>query len=186
MLDFASIYVYYSKKEESMKTLILHPTIENKIFIIHGHKVMLSNHLAELYGVTTSALIQAVKRNIDRFPDDFMFTLNRQEIMNLSQFVISSRIKHAPNVYAFTEQGVAMLSSILRSKRAIYVNIEIMRAFVRLRKILSSHKKLAYKLDKIEKAVKKHEKDIGSIFEIIRQLMAPAEQPKRRIGFHTD
>ena len=156
-----------------MKTIIPNPIIENKIFVIRGQRVMLSNHLAELYRVTTSALIQAVKRNIDRFPADFMFTLNRREIMNLSQFVISSKIKHAPNVYAFMEQGVAMLSSILRSKRAIHVNIEIMRAFVKLRKIISGNKELAYKLAEIERTVKKHEKDIRSIFEIIRQLMEP-------------
>ncbi len=169
-----------------MKNLIPHPVIENKIFIIRNQKVMLSNHLAELYGVKTSALTQAVKRNIDRFPTDFMFTLTRSEIMNLSQFVISSKIKHAPNLYAFTEQGVAMLSSVLRSKRAIHVNIEIMRAFVKLRKIISAHKELAYKLDKIENTVKKQEKDIKSIFEIIRQLMEllPVKE-KPPIGFRT-
>ena len=166
--------------------MIPHPVIENKIFIIRNQKVMLSNHLAELYGVKTSALAQAVKRNIDRFPTDFMFTLTRSEIMNLSQIVISSKIKHAPNLYTFTEQGVAMLSSVLRSKRAVYVNIEIMRAFVKLRKIISAHKNLAFKLDKIENTVKKQEKDIKSIFEIIHQLMEPLPvKEKPPIGFRT-
>ena len=119
-------------------------TIEQKIFLIRSQKVMLSSHLALLYGVNTSALIQAVRRNIERFPEDFMFTLTREEILNLSQFVISSKLKHAPNVYAFTEQGVAMLSSVLHSKRAIQVNIAIMHAFVKLRQILSTHKELAH------------------------------------------
>ncbi len=167
-----------------MRELIPGSVIERKIFLIRGERVMLSNHLAELYGVTTSALIQAVKRNIERFPVDFMFSLNRKEIMNLSQFVISSKLKHAPNVYAFTEQGVAMLSSVLRSRRAVQVNVAIMRAFVKLRKILSTHKELAHKLKELERKIEKHDTEIKDIFEAIRRLMAPPEQPKRKIGFH--
>jgi len=104
--------------------------------------------------------------------------------MNLSQFVISSKLKHAPNVYAFTEQGVAMLSSVLHSKRAIVVNIAIMRAFVKLRQIFSTHKELAYKLNELERKIERHDTDIKDIFEAIRQLMEPAEVPKRKIGFH--
>lgn len=113
-----------------------------------------------------------------------MFVLTRKEILNLSQFVISSKLKHAPNVYAFTEQGVAMLSSVLRSKRAIQVNIAIMRAFVKLRRILSTHKELAHKLRELERRIEKHDAEIKDIFEAIRQLMRQPEEPKRRIGFH--
>jgi len=167
-----------------MKYLIPEEVVERKIFLLRGQKVMLSNHLAQLYGVKTSALIQAVRRNIDRFPRDFMFLLSRKEIMNLSQIVISSKLKHAPNVYAFTEQGVAMLSSVLRSKRAIQVNIAIMRAFVKLRRIISNHKDLVHKLNELERKIEKHDVEIKDIFEAIRQLMLPPEKPKRRIGFH--
>lgn len=112
----------------------------------------------------------------------FSFVLR---LMNLSQFVISSKLKHAPNVYAFTEQGVAMLSSALRSKRAIQVNIAIMRAFVKLRRVLSTHKALAHKLKELERRIEKHDEAIQGIFEAIRQLMAVPEEPKKRIGFHT-
>lgn len=158
--------------------------IEKKIFLLRGVRVMLSSHLAWLYGVSTSALIQAVRRNKERFPGDFMFVLTRKEIMNLSQFVISSRIKHAPNVYAFTEQGVAMLSSVLRSKRAIQANVAIMRAFVKLRGILSTHKKLAYKLRQLESKIKQHDSEIKNIFEAIRHLMLSSPEQKRIItGF---
>ena len=129
-----------------MKKIVPKATIEENILIIRGYRVMISTHLAELYQVETRVLIQAVKRNIERFPEDFMFSLTRAEIMNLSQIVISSKLKHAPKVYAFTEQGVAMLSSVLRSKRAIQVNIAIMRAFVKLRQFAISHAELAKKL----------------------------------------
>ena len=166
-----------------MKTLIPDEVIERKIFMIRGHRVMLSSHLAQLYGVTTSALTQAVRRNIERFPGDFMFLLNREEIMNLSQFVISSKLKHAPNVYAFTEQGVAMLSSVLHSRRAIQVNIAIMRAFVKLRRILSAHKELVYKLEELERKVRMHDADIKDIFEAIRQLMGLPAAHRKITGF---
>ncbi len=169
-----------------MKIIIPDEVIERKIFLIRGHKVMLSNHLAQLYGVTTSALTQAVRRNIERFPEDFMFLLRRDEIMNLSQIVISSKLKHAPNVYAFTEQGVAMLSSVLRSKKAINVNIAIMRAFVKLRKILSAHKELIHKLEELERKVGKHDAAIQNIFEAIRQLMEPPKVEEKVVeGFRT-
>ncbi|MCX5702987.1 MAG: ORF6N domain-containing protein [Candidatus Omnitrophica bacterium] len=169
-----------------MKELIPEEVIERRIFILRGQKVMLSPHIAELYAVQTSALIQATKRNIERFPKDFMFVLSREEIMNLSQTVISSKLKHSPNIYAFTEQGVAMLSGVLHSKRAIQVNIAIMRAFVKLRQILSTHKELAHKLEELERRIAKHDVEIKGVFEAIRQLMAPPREPKRRIGFHTD
>ncbi len=169
-----------------MKSMIPQETIEHKIFLIHRQKVMISTHLAELYRVETRVLIQAVKRNIERFPNDFMFSLTRAEIMNLSQFVISSKLKHAPNVYAFTEQGVAMLSSVLRSKRAIQVNIAIMRACVKLRKILSTHKELAPKLNQLERKIEKHDVEIKAIFDAIRELMAPPKKPRKRIGFYKE
>jgi len=136
-----------------------------------------------IYGVETRVLNQAVRRNKGRFPDDFMFSLTRQEIRNLSQIVISSGIKHAPNVFAFTEQGLAMLSSILNSKRAIEVNILIMRAFVRLREAMAGSKELARWLDELEKRIASHDESIQALFQAIRQLMAPKEPAKKRIGF---
>ena len=166
--------------------LIPQEIIEQKIYLIRGHKVMLSNHLAELYDVEVRSLIQAVKRNKDRFPDDFMLQLTDAEFQNLkSQIVISSWGGFRRSTpYAFTEQGVAMLSSVLRSKRAIQVNIAIMRAFVKLREILSTHKDLAQKLNELEHKIERHDEEIMAIFDAIRQLMAPPpREPKRRIGF---
>lgn len=143
---------------------------------------MLSVHLAKLYDVETRALNQAVKRNSKRFPKDFMFQLNRAEIKALvSQHVIPHEKYLGGSLpYAFTEQGVAMLSSVLRSERALQVNIEIMRAFVKLRELLSTHKDLVHKLDELEK---KYDVQFRVVFEAIRQLMQPPEIPKREIGF---
>lgn len=163
-----------------MKELIPVEVIERKIYLIRGHKVMIDRELAELYGVETRILNQAVRRNLKRFPSDFMFSLTREEIMNLSQIVISSSIKHAPNVFVFTEQGVAMLSSVLNSERAVQVNIAIMRAFVTLREMIASHKDLAKRLDDLEK---KYDAQFKVVFDAIRQLMTPPEPKKRRIGF---
>ena len=157
--------------------------IEGVIYMIRGQKVMLDRHLAQLYGVETRVLNQAVRRNKDRFPNDFMFTLTRQEIRDLSQIVISPGLKHAPNVFAFTEQGVAMLSSVLNNPRAIKVNLEIMRAFVRLRGMMVSQKEVARKLAELEKHLQDHDEQIQTIFTAIRQLMAAEETPKKRIGF---
>ena len=164
-----------------MKGLIPEETIERKIFLIRGQKVMLDKDLARLYEVQTKVLNQAVKRNIERFPQDFMFSLTREEIRRMSQFVTS--LKFYKNVNVFTEQGVTMLSSVLRSKKAILVNIAIMRAFVKLRRILSTHKDLVYKLRELERKIEKHDVDIKDIFEAIRQLMKQPEEPKRKIGF---
>jgi chromosome condensin MukBEF ATPase and DNA-binding subunit MukB len=160
--------------------------IEKRIFEIRGHRVMLSPHLAELYGVEPRALIQAVKRNLERFPEDFMFQLNQEEFVNLkSQFVTSSwggARRAFP--YAFTEQGVAMLSTVLRSRQAIQVNIAIMRAFVRLRQIMHLNQELAAKLNELERKLGKHDDEIQLIFKVIKQLMTPPpEKPKKRIGF---
>jgi hypothetical protein len=157
--------------------------IESRIFLLRGQKVMLSTHLAVLYEVEPRALVQAVKRNITRFPEDFMFALSAAEFDNLkSQLVISSwgGIRRAAP-YAFTEQGVAMLSTVLRSERAIHVNIEIMRAFVRLRQMLATHAELARKLNALEK---KYDAQFKVVFDAIRGLMAPPEPRKREaIGF---
>ena len=170
-----------------MKELIPIEIIEKKIYLIRGHKVMLDRDLAELYGVETRVLNQAVRRNLDRFPEDFMFALTREEIMNLSQIVISSRIKHAPNVFVFAEQGVAMLSVVLNSERAIQVNIAIMRTFVKLREMLSSNKELAHKLTLLENRIEKHDGEIKAIFNAIRQLMVPPEtKSKKPIGFRRE
>ena len=159
--------------------------IESIILLIRGQKVMLSHHLADLYGVETRVLVQAVKRNMDRFPEDFMFQLTDREFANLkSQIVISSwGGSRRARPYAFTEQGVAMLSSVLRSKRAIEVNIAIMRAFVKLRELLATHKELAHRLEDLEQQLKGHDEQIQTIFEAIQQLLTPPEQPRKKIGF---
>jgi hypothetical protein len=162
--------------------------IERRIFIIRGFKVMLSPHLASLYGVEARALNQAVKRNKERFPDDFMFQLDAHEYDNLkSQFVISSwgGSRRAPP-YAFTEQGVAMLSSVLNSGRAVQVNIEIMRAFVRLREVMATNRELSLKLIELERKFGTHDEQIRRIFDVIRELMAAPEPepPKKEMGFH--
>ena len=142
--------------------------------------------MAQLYGVEIRVLNQAVRRNIDRFPADFMFSLTRDEIMRISQFVISSTqirnetLKFAKSVLAFTEQGVAMLSTVLNSKRAIEVNILIMRAFVKLREMIASNKELAKKLDELEK---KYDAQFKVVFDAIRQLMTPPTKKQRKIGF---
>src|SRR5260221_5439726 len=125
--------------------------INRAILLLRGQKVMLDRDLAVLYDVETRSLNQAVRRNIERFPSDFMFKLSREEIMRISQFVTSSEIKYSKQVFAFTEQGVAMLSSVLHSSRAVKVSIEIMRAFVKLRQLLTTHADLARKLEALEK-----------------------------------
>jgi hypothetical protein len=159
--------------------------IEKAIFLIRGHKVMLDADLADLYGVKTKGLKQAVRRNIERFPKDFMFELSEEEHSNLrSQFVTSSSAQWGGTRYkpmAFTEQGVAMLSSILRTKRAIEVNIAIMRVFVRLREMMATHKELAFKLIELEERLEGHDEQIQNIFEAIRQLMMPPEPTKKKI-----
>jgi hypothetical protein len=166
-----------------MKENIAIELIVPKIFVIRGKNIMLDRDLALLYGVETRVLNQAVRRNIERFPEDFMFSLTREEIMNLSQIVISPGIKHAPNVFVFTQEGIAMLSGVLNSKRAIQVNIAIMRAFVRLRKILATHKGLTYKLNELETKIEKHDADIRDVFEAIRQLMGLPDERRKIAGF---
>ncbi len=159
--------------------------IEERIFLLRGHRVMLSIDLAGLYKVKPKALIQAVRRNLERFPKDFMFQLTTEEFRALrSQFVTLETgrgryPKYLP--YAFTEQGVAMLSSVLKSRRAVRVNVAIMRAFVKLREMLATHRDLARRLDELER---KYDAQFKGVFDAIRQLMAPPEPARRRIGFH--
>ena len=173
------------EQKMAAKATVLADRIEQRIFLLRGQKVMLSPDLAHLYNVEPRALVQAVKRNLDRFPADFMFQLSGEEFLSLkSQIVTSSwggSRRAAP--FAFTEQGVAMLSSVLRSKRAIQVNVEIMRAFVRLRQMLASHADLARKLDALEK---KYDAQFRVVFDAIRELMTPPKPNRRRIGFGSD
>jgi len=159
-------------------------TIERQIVSIRGHRVMLDADIASLYGVETRVLVQAVTRNHERFPADFMFRLTNQEVRNLiSQSVTSSWGGRRKLPYAFTEQGVAMLSSVLNSPQAVAVNIEIMRAFVRLRGMFAANRELAKKLDDLERKVSSHDQSIAGIFAAIRQLMNPPEPKRRPIGF---
>jgi hypothetical protein len=159
--------------------------IEKKIFLIRGKQVMLDKDLAELYGVKTKALNQAVKRNLERFPHDFMFRLTSKDAFSRSQFVTLKKqgknIKYLP--YAFTEQGVSMLSSVLKSKRAILVNIQIMRAFTRFKHLILNHKEIVEKLNTLEGKVENHDTEIQSIFRAIRDLIAKNETQKRKVGF---
>lgn len=163
--------------------------ISSKIYFIRNEKVLIDSDLAELYGVETKALKRAIRRNKDRFPNDFMFTLSRDEYNSLrSQFGTLKRGQHSKYLpYAFTEQGVAMLSSVLNSERAIKVNIAIMRAFVKMREYLQSNEKLARKLEELEKETKdkftKQQKQITLIFQAIQELMSEEEKPKRKIGY---
>ncbi|MGH7813746.1 MAG: ORF6N domain-containing protein [Candidatus Binataceae bacterium] len=160
--------------------------IASRIYLIRGEKVMLDSDLAELYGVTTKVLLQAVKRNIERFPDDFLFQFSKAELENWRSQIVTSKpaakmgLRRPP--YAFTELGVAMLSSVLGSKRAVQVNISIMRTFVKVRQILASNRDLARKIEQ-------HDRQIAVLFETVRKLLAPPPPPKKNpIGYvhHTD
>ena len=163
--------------------LILAESIANSIYLIRGERVMLDRDLAALYGVETKVLKQAVKRNIDRFPEDFMFVLSQVEFRSWrSQFVTSKGdrkgLRHPP--MAFTEHGIVMLSSVLNSKRAIDVNIEITRAFVKLRKIVASHADLSRRLDELEKT---YDQRFRVVFNAIRTLISPSRRKRKQIGF---
>jgi phage regulator Rha-like protein len=160
--------------------------ITSKIYIIRDTRIMLDRDLAELYGVETKALKQAVRRNLTRFPEDFMFELTKEESRSLrSQNVTLKRGQHSKYLpFAFTEQGVAMLSSTLNSERAIEVNIAIMRAFVHLRKVVATHRELARKLEKLESRLGEHDEQFRVVFDAIRALMEEPEKPRRKkIGF---
>ena len=167
------------------KMVVSQGTIEKCILTLRGQRVMLDADLAELYNVGTRDLNKAVSRNIDRFPADFAFQLTKKEFENLMFHFGTSRwggTRKLPRV--FTEQGVAMLSSVLRSKRAVHVNIAIMRAFVKIRDMMSQHRELGRKLTQLERRIAKHDGEIGSIFDAIRQLMTPPRLKYKKIGFN--
>jgi len=168
-------------------------TIHRKIFVIRGKKVLIDRHLAELYGVTTKNLNKAVKRNIDRFPEDFMFRLTQEEV-NSSRFQFGTLNRRGQNIkylpYAFTELGVAMLSSVLSSPKAIQVNMQIMRAFHKLREMISNHEELRIKIEELEKEydarfdrVDVHVQSVFQAFKEIKRLLKPPATKKKRIGF---
>jgi hypothetical protein len=180
-----------AKKPSTTVQVIPVEFIERKIYLIRGYKVMLDSDLAELYQVPTKVLNQAVRRNLDRFPAEFMFQLNDEELKNWRSRIVTSKpgakmgLRRPP--YAFTEHGVAMLSSVLTSKRAVELNILIIRAFVRLREYLATHKDLARKLEDVERTQQEHSAHIQQIYDYIQRLLdpAPPRLPKRRIGFAT-
>ena len=161
--------------------------IISKIYLIRRQKVMIDRDLAELYGVETKQLKRQVKRNIDRFPDDFMFELNDDEFQEWrSQFGTSNEgdkmgLRYAP--YVFTEQGVAMLSSVLNSERAIKVNIQIMRIYTKMREMLMTNQEILLKLEQLERKVTGHDENIQLIFEVLKELLNPPQEPRPRIGF---
>lgn len=168
--------------------MIPYETLVSKIYLIRGHKVMLDRDLAELYGVDTKVLKQSVKRNIDRFPEDFMFEMTKTELQNWrSQFVTSKSdlmgLRYAP--YCFTEQGVAMLSSILNSDRAIKMNIEIIRAFTRIRQVLTENTELRLAIEKLEKKSDNNSKNIELLFQYLDELIEKKEKPikRKQIGY---
>ncbi len=169
-------------------SLIPQERIENKILIIREKKVMLDRDLADLYGVETKYLKRQVRRNLTRFPFDFMFQLSKEEFedwrcqIGTSNFSDKMGLRYPP--YAFTEQGVAMISSVLNSEKAINVNIQIMRAFTKLRELMISHKDIARKIETMERKFKKHDQKFEIVFKAIRQLLNPPEKTKKSIGFH--
>ncbi len=177
------------EKERKMLADIEPGALAQRIYIIRAKKVMLDTHLAELYGVSTSALIQAMKRNQERFPEDFSFQLKESEAQSLiSQSVISKNgrggRRHLP--YVFTEHGVAMLSSVLRSPRAIQMNIFIIRAFVKIRELLATNKDLAQKIDQLERVQSEHDENLAEIYAIIKRLIDEPVKKAGKIGFASD
>jgi phage regulator Rha-like protein len=175
-------------KKSKTNSLIPIEGILNKILVIRNQRVILDRDIALLYEVETRALKQAVKRNINRFPPDFMFTLTKKEInLMVSQNVIPSKSHFGgANPMTFTEQGVSMLSSVLNSERAIEINILIMRAFVKLREIISTHKKVEVKLKELECKLQEHNEQILQIIQVINQLITPPEPPQKKVGFTID
>lgn len=178
-----------TKPQKLVKSILTDDIVINKIFIIRGQKVMLDRDLATLYGVETKVFNQAVKRNIERFPKDFMFQLTKAELENWrSQFVTSNSekmsLRYKP--YAFTEQGVSMLSGVLNSAISIQVHIQIIRVFTKMKEMLLTNKDILLKLELLEKGVKTNKKDIAIIFEALKQLLNIPKEPRKRIGFKPD
>ncbi|MBI4744152.1 MAG: ORF6N domain-containing protein [Actinobacteria bacterium] len=168
--------------------IIMLGSIEQKIFTVRNIKVMIDADLAEIYGVSTKRLNEQVKRNKERFPEDFMFQLTKEEkIEVVANCDHLEKLKFSTSLpYAFTEHGAIMLASVLNTPIAVQTSILIVRAFIKLREIMSTHKELVYKLNELESKFEKHDKDIQLIFEAIRQLMMPPDKPKRKIGFIAD
>ena len=169
------------------KAIVPAERIESRILLIRGHKVIFDSDLAELFGVTTKRLNEQVKRNKERFPSDFMFQLTAREVRTLrSQIATSNRGRGGRRYqpYAFTEHGAIMAASVLNSHRAIEVSVYVVRAFVKLREMLRTHKQLAQRLSELEKRIEGRDEEIIALFEAIRQLMEPAEKTSKRIGFH--
>ena len=176
-----------SKPQKLIKSILTDEVVINKIYIIRGQKVMLDEDLAELYQVDTKRLNEAVKRNTDRFPKDFMFRLTQKEFDNLkSQIATSSWGGRRKLPYAFTEQGVSMLSGVLNSGIAIQVHIQIIRVFTKMKEMLLTNKDILLKLEQMEKDVKTNKKDIALIFEALKQLLHQPKEPRRRISFKPD
>jgi len=176
-------------EDKNKNVAVTEELVMNKIYFIRKQNVMIDRDLAELYGVETKALKQAVKRNIDRFPSDFMFEMNSKELKNWrSQFVTSNSekmgLRHLP--FCFTEQGVAMLSSVLKSEIAIQVHIQIIRVFAKIKKLLLTHKDILLQLEKIEKRLTRHDQEIVIIFKYLKQLLNPTQPERRRIGFRQE
>jgi hypothetical protein len=177
-----------SKMAKAKSSIIIaDEVIINKIYTIRGKKVMIDRDLAELYAVETKVLKQAVRRNANRFPSDFMFEMNKKEFKNWRSQIVSSTkgakmgLRYAP--FCFTEQGATMLSCILNTQRAVAVNIQIIRIFTKLREMLVSHKDILLKLEQLEKKVTGHDEDIQMIFEALKQLLDPPQKPRSRIGY---
>ena len=176
-----------AKSKQPIKPLLPDEKVINKIYVIRGKKVMLDRDLAEMYGVETKMFNRQVKRNIERFPEDFMFQLTSEEFENLRyQFGTSSWGGSRYLPYAFTEQGVSMLSGVLNSAIAIQVHIQIIRVFTKMKELLLTHKDILLKLEKMEKDVKENKEDIAMIFKAVKQLINPPSTPRKRIGFRPD
>ena len=169
-----------------MKDMIPQETIEQRIFLIRNQKVMIDRDIAELYGVVTKHLNRQVKRNIQRFPEEFMFQLTVEERNQLVTICHRFKtMKHSSSLpYVFTEHGVAMLASVLKSERAVKISITVIKVFVKLREMFSTHKELAHKLVELERKIERHDKEIKVVFDAIRQLMTQPEPKEKKIGFH--
>lgn len=174
-------------KKEKTSVILADEVIMSKIYVIRGQKVMIDRDLAVLYGVETRVLKQSVRRNMNRFPEDFMFEMNKKEFENWRSQIVTSNpndqmgLRYVP--FCFTEQGVTMLSCILNSERAIEVNIQIIRIFSRLRKMLLAHKDILLKLEQLEKKITEHDSDIQMIFKALKKLLNPPQKPRPKIGF---
>jgi len=177
------------ERRGEMKDIVPQERIERMIFFIRGQKVVLDKDLAALYGVPTFRFNEAIKRNHSRFPEDFVFQLTREEVAGLTSQIAMSKPGRGGRrtlPYAFTEHGAVMAATVLNSPRAVEMSIFVVRAFVSLRNMLSTHNEMNLKLVEMESKIDRHDGDIRSLFEAIHELMAPPEQPRRRIGFHSE